>query len=201
MTTSSRLHVKLSLSLLPSLWMSIPPPPRNQKNLSLHPLHFQTDSTGELLEEIIEAYNEYTSSLSITRSHTLSPASITHISETELHDQTDFSLTSSSDTDIKWQNVTTRKKKSPHPKKSSHFNISKNVSNITHISKSSEGEMFPEDLSPVSSSDHQHFCKFQYFPITSNITTDSSSDSSQMFTHESITQYRPNFTIARIQFN
>ena len=114
------------------------PSPTKSKNLSLHPLHFWMTHWENLWEEILEAYYEYTSTLSNTRSPTLSPASITHISETELHDETDFSLTSSSDTDIKWQNVTTRKKKSPCPKKSSCCNTSKNVSNITHISESSE---------------------------------------------------------------
>ena len=61
--------------------------------------------------------------------------------------------------------------------------------------------MFPEDLSPVSSSsDDDNFCKFQYFPNMSNNRIDSSSDSSHMFTQESITWYHPNVTIARIPF-
>ena len=148
------------------------------------------ESSGELLEEIIEAFHEYTSTLSTTP-QSLSPASITHISDTELHDD-DFSISLPSDIDQNWQNVTTRKKKP------STRNISKNFSDITHISESSESEMFPEDLSPLSSStdDHQpHFTKFEHFPVS----TYSSSDSCD-FTQESITRYRPNFTLAKIPF-
>ena len=148
------------------------------------------ESSGESLEEIIEAFHEYTSTLSTT-TRSLSPALITHISDTELHDD-DFSISLPSNIDQNWQNVTTRKKKP------STRNISKNFSDITHISESLESEMFPEDLSPLPSStddDQPHFTKFEHFPVS----TYSSSDSCD-FTQESITRYHPNFTLAKIPF-
>ena len=58
--------------------------------------------------------------------------------------------------------------------------------------------MFPEDLSPLSSStddDQPHFTKFEHFTIS----TYSSSNLCD-FTQESITRYHPNFTLAKIPF-
>ena len=152
------------------------------------------ESSGESLEDIMDAYNEYTSTLS-TNSPSLSSSSITHISETELHNESDSSNSYSSNTHIKWDNVTTRKKKTTS------VNTSKNVLNITHVSESSSSEFFPEDLSSLSSSTHsdRHLPKLQYHAAKSTINTDSSSDSSD-FTQESVTRYRPNFTLAKIPF-
>ena len=179
---------------LPSHYSSSPPDSTNPIATSTP---VSEESSGESLDEIIEAYNEYTYNeytLSLSRnSPSLSPASVTHISETELHD---ISISSDSDTNDKWNNVTTRRKKFLPP------NTSTNNSNITHISESSDAELFPEDLSPLSSStdDTSNFQKFQYFPVTPVFNTDSSSDSSDLYSQESITRYRPNFTIARIPF-
>ena len=159
-----------------------------------HPLATSTpvseESSGESLDEIMEAYSEYTQSMSRSNP-SLSPSSITHISETELHDN-DTSTFCDSNTQGKWQNVTVRKKKQ------NAANISNNSGNITHISESSGGETFPEDLSPLSSSssdDISSFPKVQYYPVTTYSSTDSSD-----FTMEGITRYRPNFSLTKISF-
>ena len=141
-----RLDIRRTLSNSPLIYITTSqlfiPPEGN------HPLTTSTpvseESSGESLDEIMEAYSEYTQSMS-RNNPSLSPSSITHISETELHDN-DTSTFCDSNTQGKWQNVTVRKKKQ------NAANISNNSGNITHISESSGGETFPEDLSPLSSS-------------------------------------------------